>query len=194
MARRNRYAPPGKPYHVVNRGNDRRVVFAQPAHYKVFLQLVNAGTRKFAVDLHAYCLMPNHFHLVLEPREDEALSAYMQWVTGCYSCHLRSSTKTVGHGHVFQRRFWDAPIRDDLHFLTVLRYVEANALRASLVTRAEDWQWSSLALRRQGKILSQRSELLPADWCELVNLLQLPEVLQRLRKEIAPKRGRPPGS
>jgi len=193
MARRNRFAPPGRPYHIVNRGNDKRVVFAQSTDYKEFLQLIDAGTRKFAIDLHAHCLMPNHFHLVVEPHNDEALSAYMQWVTGCYACNLRARTKTVGHGHVFQRRFWSAAILDDLHFLTVLRYVEANPLRANLVSRAEQWQWSSLADRLGGKIFSARSERLPEHWCALVNLVQLPELLDRLRKEIAPRRGRPPG-
>ena len=101
-------------------------------------------------------------HLLLEPKTDEALSAYMQWVTGCYSCYLRTRTETVGHGHVFQRRFWSVGVEDMLHFLMVLRYIEANPLRAKLVDRAE-----------------------------LVNLVQLPELLERLRKQITPTRGRP---
>jgi REP-associated tyrosine transposase len=135
--------------------------------------------------------MRNHFHLILEPTEDNALSTYMQWVTGCYSCYFRARTKTVGHGHVFQRRFWSSPIQDDLHFLMVLRYVEANPLRAKLVPRAEQWEWSSLTDRLKGKFKTDRGERLPADWCDLVNLIQRPDVLQRLRQEIAPTRGRP---
>ena len=190
-ARSNRFAPPGKPYHVVNRGNDRRAVFLEPTHYQMFMRLMRAGTRRFPVVLHGYCAMPNHFHLIVEPTENDALSEYMQWVTGCYSCYFRARTKTVGHGHVFQRRFWSAPIHDDRHFLMVLRYVEANALRANLVQRAEDWEWSSLADRLKGKFRSDRWQLLPPDWCRLVNLIQRADVLERLRKEITPKRGRP---
>jgi putative transposase len=153
--------------------------------------LVRAGTRRFAVRLNGYSAMPNHFHLILEPMEDNALSAYMQWVTGCYSCYFRVRTRTVGHGHVFQRRFWSAAIHDDLHFLMVLRYIEANPVRAKLVPRAEQWGWNSLADRLDGKFRSDRCALLPADWCEIVNLPQRREVLERLRKEITPKRGRP---
>lgn len=192
MARANRFAPAGQPYHVVNRGNDRRAVFLQPADYQTFLKLVRAGTRRFPIDLHAHCAMPNHFHLVVEPKEGTALSAYMQWVTGCYACYLRSRTGTVGFGHVFQRRFWSAVITGNVHFLMVLRYVEANPRRANLVERAEQWRWSSLASRIKGEVFSDRTARLPPEWGELVNLVQLPEVLDRLRREIAPQRGRPP--
>jgi putative transposase len=157
----------------------------------MFMRLVRAGARRFAVDVHGYCVMPNHFHLLVEAKENEALSAYMQWVTGCYACYLRTRTKTIGEGHVFQRRFWSAGIDDILHFLTVLRYIEANPLRAKLVDRAEHWQWSSLANREQPESSSQWCVALPDDWCELVNQVQLTEVLERLRKEITPKRGRP---
>jgi putative transposase len=135
--------------------------------------------------------MPNHFHLLVETKEEEALSAYMQWVTGCYACYLRTRTKTIGHGHVFQRRFWSAGIDDTLHFLMVLRYIEGNPRRAGLVDRAEQWQWSSLANRARANTQSRWCVALPVEWCELVNLVQLPEVLARLRKEITPKRGRP---
>jgi REP-associated tyrosine transposase len=190
-ARNNRCAPPGQPYHVVNRGNDRRLVFLEPAHYKFFTRLLRAGTRRFGVVLDGYCAMRNHFHLILEPTEDRALSEYMQWVTGCYSCYFRTRTRTLGHGHVFQRRFWSAPIHDDLHFLTVLRYVEANPVRATLVRRAEQWEWSSLTDRLKGRFKSERCDLLPSDWCDLVNSAQSPDVLERLRKEIAPRPGRP---
>jgi putative transposase len=141
--------------------------------------------------VHGHCLMPNHFHLLLEPKTDEALSAYMQWVTGCYSCYLRTRTETVGQGHVFQRRFWSVGVEDTLHFLMVLRYIEANPLRAKLVDRAEHWRWSSLVNREPGQTSSEWCMSLPDQWCELVNLVQLPEVLERLRKQITPKRGRP---
>ena len=135
---------------MVNRGNDRRVIFPETCDYKMFMRLVRAGTRRFAVEVHGHCAMPNHFHLLVETKEDEALSAYMQWVTGCYACYLRTRTKTIGHGHVFQRRFWSAGIDDTLHFLMVLRYIEANPRRAKLVDRAEQWPWSSLAKRERG--------------------------------------------
>jgi putative transposase len=189
MARANRYLPAGRPYHVVNRGNDRRAIFLEAADYRAFKRLLVSGADRFAIDLHGHCLMPNHFHLVAEPREDAQLSAYMQWVTGCYSCQFRTRTRTLGYGHVFQRRFWSAPIQSDLHFLTVLRYVEANPLRAGLVSRAEEWPWSSLRARVRGRRHGPRSESIPEDWCGLVNLVQRVEVLDHLRREISPRRG-----
>ena len=190
MPRANRYAPAGRPYHVINRGNDRRQVFHEPADYKVFLRLASEGTCRFEVDLHAHCLMPNHFHLIVEPTASDALSSYMQWVTGNYACYFRSHTKTIGHGHVFQRRFWHAPIHDDHHFLTVLRYVEANPCRANLVARAEEWSWSSLAERQAGSFCTPPCHGLPKDWCALVNEPQSRKILNRLRRELVPKPGR----
>src|SRR6266571_135456 len=109
----------------------------------------------FAADEHvpmrllAVCLMPNHFHLVLWPREDGQLSAYMAWLLTAhvrrYHQHYHSS------GHVWQGRFKSFPIEEDDHLLTVLRYIERNPLRAGLVGRSEDWRWSSGSPRRGGE-------------------------------------------
>lgn len=192
MARSNRYAPAGQPYHVVNRGNDRRRLFEDAADYRSFTRLLRAGLGRCDVEIHAHCLMPNHFHLVIEPWEDGALSAYMQWLTGCYACYLRERTGTVGHGHVFQRRFWSTSISDDVHLVTVIRYVEANPVRAGLVSQAELWPWSSLRARLRGGLTTSRSSVLPGEWRDLVNLVQRPPVLRRIRGEISPRRGRPP--
>lgn len=196
MARRGRYAPGGKIFHVTNRGNDRRVIFRQDQDYKRFLRTLRVGTRRHPVKIYGFCAMPNHFHLIVEPKTDDALSAYMQWVTCCYACDLRARTETKGHGHVFQRRFWSAPINHDLDFLITLRYVEANALRAGLVPRAEDWRWGSLGDRRENvrKLLSPLPMTLPAGWCELVNLVQREEVLDRIRRSLNPQPGRQSGS
>ncbi len=107
-----------------------------------------AGERT-PVRLLAYCLMPNHFHLVLWPREDGDLSDYMMWLLTAhvrrYHQHYHSS------GHVWQGRFRAFAIQDDVHLLTVLRYVERNPVRASLTERAEDWLWSSASSKRDGR-------------------------------------------
>ena len=192
MGRKNRFAPPGLAYHVVNRRNDRQTVFHEAADYTAFLDLLAAGVRRFRVLVFAYCLMPNHFHLIAQPQDEQALSAFMQWVTCRYACRYRQQTETVGQGHVFQRRFWNAPLYDDHAFLVVLRYVEANPLRAGLVDRAEAWGWSSMRERDQpGDILSPLPLALPAQWTEIVNA-PLPEgTLAQIRRATVPTAGRP---
>ena len=193
MARKNRFAAPGLTYHVVNRGNDRKIVFRQNFDYIAFIELLAEARRKFEVFVYGYCLMPNHFHLLIEPRAHGALSAFMQRVTGRYACTLRQQTNTVGHGHVFQRRFWNAAIYNDLAFVSVLRYIEANPIRASLVPGADLWPWSSFTDRalRARKILSPLPLPLPPDWSELVTVSQSEEALMKIRSELTRCAGRP---
>lgn len=195
MARKTRYAPPEFAHHVVNRGNDRQKIFRKRCDYMTFLELVVAGVRRFPVMVYSLCLMPNHFHAMIQPDTDNALSAYMEWVTGQYACAFRQRTETVGHGHVFQRRFWSTPIRDDQAFITVMRYVEANPRRADLVEWAEDWEWNSLAHRAEGWLwLSAPPVVLPPAWESFVNTPMPSEVLSRIRRATVPQRGRPAGS
>jgi putative transposase len=196
MARKNRFAAPGLPYHVVNRGNDRKIVFRQDLDYIAFIELLAEGVRRHEVFVFGYCMMPNHFHLLIEPRVDGALSAFMQWVTGGYACTFRRQTNTVGHGHVFQRRFWNAAIYDDAAFLAVLRYIEANPVRASLVADADLWPWSSFTDRaaRARKILSPLPLLLPPGWSELVSVKQSEQTLGKIRSELTRTAGRPSSS
>jgi len=89
-----------------------------------------------------YCIMPNHFHLVLWPINDGDLSRWMQWVL---TTHVQRYHRHFSNcGHVWQGRFKAFPIQDDDHLLSVLRYVERNPLRAGLVASAADWKWNSL--------------------------------------------------
>src|SRR5690349_16171191 len=102
----------------------------------------------------AYCVMPNHWHLVLWPRRDEDLSRFMAWVTLTHTQRWHAYRQSAGNGHVYQGRFKSFPVQADEHFLTVCRYVERNALRAKLVDRAEGWRWSSVGRREQGRALA----------------------------------------
>lgn len=190
MARSNRRTVVDIPHHVVNRGNDRRRVFLETSDYRTFLRLMDLAASRSRVDCLAYCLMPNHFHLVLEPREVPALSAYMQWLTGSYACYFRTRTGTLGQGHVFQRRFWCVPLHGEFHELAVLRYIEANPRRAQLVKAAEMWPWSSLPLRLTRR-LPIPADLSADEWKALVNMAQGDHQLARLRREVCPPLGRP---
>jgi putative transposase len=92
--------------------------------------------------------MPNHWHLVLWPVGDDDLSEYMHWVTMTHTQRWHAFHETVGTGPIYQGRFKSFPVQEDDHFYTVCRYVERNALRGNLVTRAEMWRWSSLWQRQ----------------------------------------------
>src|SRR5260221_3441967 len=132
--------------HVLNRGNGRMRLFRKPADYDAFANLLaDAAERVPAMRLLGYCLMPNHWHLILWPRAAGDLSAYVGWLSNTPVPRRRQHWHTVGQGHVYQGRFKSFPVQDDAHLLTLLRYVESNPLRAKLVTRAEQWRWSSLA-------------------------------------------------
>ena len=128
---------------MINRGNARAEVFHKPEDYAAFLKLMQDAHERLPMRRLAWCVMPNHFHLVLWPHHDGDLSTWMQWLLTAhvrrYHHHYR------GSGHVWQGRFKAFPIEEDEHLWTVLRYVERNALRANLVRRAEQWTWSSAA-------------------------------------------------
>jgi putative transposase len=133
-------------YHVLNRGNGRREVFHKPDDYAAFLKLMAESFERAhgpSMRIVGYCLMPNHFHLVLWPREDGDLSRWMQWLL---TSHVRRYHRHYGgSGHVWQGRFKAFPIQKDEHLLTVLRYVERNPVRAKsmAVRKAQNWPWSS---------------------------------------------------
>ena len=174
---RPRFAPTGNTFHVINRGNDRRRIFFEDADYEAFILLLQRAKEQHAVKVYGLCLMPNHFHALVRPEKERALSAYWQWVQGCYACDLRSQTRTMGYGHVFQRRFWSGGIEDRHHFLTVLRYIEANPVVGHVVRRAEEWQWSSFTLRKDAEhqLLDPLPIHLPHDWSAIVNDAPGPE-------------------
>jgi putative transposase len=143
MPRNPRAAQGGYCYHVLNRGNARRTVFHKDGDFAAFVTLLRQAGERTSTRLLAYCLMPNHFHLALWPRQDGDLSLYMRWLL---TAHVRRYLKHYhSSGHVYQGRFRSFPIQEDEHLLTVLRYIERNPVRAGLVVRAQDWPWSSVA-------------------------------------------------
>jgi len=130
-------------YHVLNRGNGRAEIFHKTEDYAAFLRLIIEASQRTPMRLLAYCLMPNHFHLVLRPHETGDLSRWMQWLM---TSHVRRYHRHYNtSGHVWQGRFKSFPIDEDEHLLTVVRYVELNPVRAKNfeATRVTDWPWSS---------------------------------------------------
>ncbi len=192
MARTARASVGGICYHVLNRGNGRATVFHETPDYQLFARLLGQPKARPTMRVLGFCLMPNHFHLVLWPHADGDLGRWMQWLM---TTHVRRHHRVHGSsGHVWQGRFKAFPIQQDDHLLTVLRYVERNPLRAGLVAGAEEWPWSSLALRLrsgQGDFLARCPVPLPGDWRGFVNLAQTSVEVDRLRRGI--NRGAPFG-
>jgi putative transposase len=192
MPQKNRIVPPGCVLHIVNRGNDRKIIFPEPVDYAAFLVLLREARERFGVELYAYCLMPNHFHLVVRTAGLDEISAYMHFVQRGHACDLRFSYQSRGHGHVFQRRYWSRIVEGDEHLLTVMRYVEANPFRGGLVEPSGSWEWSSLWDRETGErdLLHPSPVSLPADWRTIVTTPLHSIDLSRIRRPA--KIGRPP--
>jgi putative transposase len=194
MPRTARASQAGYSYHVLNRGNARSEVFHRPGDFSAFLQVIGESSVRLPMGLLAYCLMPNHFHLVVRPHADGDLSRWMQWLL---NTHVRRYVKYHSHsGHVWQGRFKAFPIEDDNHLVTVVRYVERNPLRANLVPRAEDWPWSSLGASRAGVATAPRlatdTLLRRGDLTEFVNAPMTEAEVAAIQQSI--RRDRPFGS
>jgi putative transposase len=172
MPRQRRAARGGVIYHCLNRGNGRQRLFHKPADYDAFMRILSEAQTRVPMDLLGYCLMPNHWHLVLRPEGDGDLPRFMSWMGVTHVRRHHAHYRSRAGGHLYQGRFKSFPAQDDRHLLIVLRYVEANARRAGLVNRAEDWRWGSLAGRMLGKPpvkLAAWPVRRPSDWVELVN-------------------------
>ena len=165
MPRRRREVSGGHVYHVLNRGVRRSLLFKTPCDYREFQGLMGRAAERLSMRMLAYVLMPNHWHLVLWPERDGAVSAYMKWLAGTHACHFNQRN---GHtGAVYQSRFRSVPVYDAIQLLRVLRYVEANPVRARLVARADCWDWSS-ASPSSRVLLTPSPVPRPPQWLDLL--------------------------
>jgi putative transposase len=166
MARHHRFVPGGYYYHVLNRGVRRTPLFKDPDDYVRFQRLMGRAAAKVTMRVLAYALMPNHWHLVLWPSDDNAVSAYIKWLAGTHACHF--NRRYGQSGAVYQARFRCVAIHSDVELLRVLRYVEANPVRAGLVSRAECWRWSSTTWPATPPLTPSPIPR-PAAWLDLLN-------------------------
>ncbi len=140
MARIARIVVPGVPHHVTQRGNRRQTVFFGEHDYQAYARLLAEHARKAGVTVWAWCLMPNHVHLMLVPRSADALRAVLSEAHRRYS--LLVNLREGWRGYLWQGRFASCPM-DEAHALAAARYIELNPVRAGLARRPEDWRWSS---------------------------------------------------
>ena len=198
MPRPARVAPGGVIFHCLNRGNDRRAVFDDAGDFAAFERVMEATLAAVpGVRLLAYCLMPNHWHLLLWPTHDGELPAFAQRLTTTHVRRWHRHRHSDGRGHLYQGTYKSFPVQDDRHFLLVARYVERNAMRAGLCQLAQAWQWGSLWRREHGSprergILCEWPVPRPADYLTWVNEPQSDGELAALRESV--RRGRPFGS
>ena len=160
MGRPHRAAEGGYVYHVLNRANARMTIFDNNGDYEAFERILAEAVARTCTRLLSYCVMPNHWHLVVWPRKDGELSKFVGWLTLTHTQRWHAHRHSTGSGHVYQGRFKSFPVAADEHFYTVARYVERNALRAKLVARAELWRWCSLTRWLRGS--KEDRELLAA--------------------------------
>ena len=163
--------------HVLNRANARLPMFEHDDDYELFERTLEQARARTPMRILSYCVMPNHWHLVLWPRGDSDLPEFMRWLTVAHTQRWHAAHGTAGMGHIYQGRYKSFPCERDEHLLALCRYVERNAKRAGLVKRAEDWRWGSLARWKHGTT-KDRALLSPwplrrlPGWAEYVNTPQ----------------------
>ncbi len=184
MPRVSRGLADGLIYHIINRGNGRQDVFHKEQDYRSFLERMEESVRRYSIKLYAYCLLANHFHLLVSPVRADDLSKWMQWFM---TSHVRRYHKHYGtSGHVWQGRFKSFIVQDDANLITGTRYIEGNPVRVAIVSSAMDWRWSSHCDRVNEKegMLSQLPVKLPCDWTKYVDEPITDNELEKLRRSV----------
>ena len=172
MARPQRITLGGYVYHVLNRANGRLRIFRKAGDFLAFERILGEAIERIGMRLCGYCLMSNHWHLLLWPHGDGDLPDFMHWLTMTHTQRYHVAHRTVGMGHLYQGRYRSFPVKDDSYYLTALRYIEANPVRAGLAPAAGEWPWSSFAIRRGRAAplaVSNGPVEMPADWESLVH-------------------------
>jgi putative transposase len=147
MARRPRIVVPELPHHVTQRGNRREPIFFEEGDQEVYRDLLAEQAQQARVEIWAYCLMPNHVHLIAVPKNASGLGRGIGEAHRRYTNFVNARGRWTGH--LFQSRFASAPM-DEAHLIAAVRYVSLNPVRAGLVARAEDWPWSSVRAHLSG--------------------------------------------
>ena len=180
MARKRRICPPGVTFHLCNRTAGSLPLFQTPFDYLQWGQVLREALEKFPVSLFAYCVMPNHWHLLAQPQKPKSISRFMHWIGTTHAARYRKSHATVGHGAVYQNRFRSHAVEGPQAFLKTAAYIERNALSAGLVSKASAWPWSSAA-KSTGLRLDRWPYPKPQNWNQLLAVPIDEETTQTIR-------------
>jgi putative transposase len=175
----------GHYYHVLNRANRGMNIFHEEADYDCFIRLMALAQKRLELPIVAICLLPNHIHLVVRPASDDNVAKWLHWLCTTHARHHHKKYDSIGR--LWQGRYKAFLVQDDHYLLTLMRYVERNALRKNLVARAEDWRWGSLSWRARGRgplALAAPPLKLPGGWIEWVNLPQTAAELEAIRTSV----------
>jgi putative transposase len=142
MARLPRIVLPGHPHHVTQRGNGRKKVFFNKGDYSLYLDLLSEAAQRADTEIWCYCLMPNHVHLIVVPSHADGLRETFADAHRRYTGFINTRMRITGH--LWQGRYGSV-VMDEAHLEHAVRYVSLNPVRARLVQRAQDWQWSSVS-------------------------------------------------
>lgn len=140
MARMARFVAPGYPHHVTQRGNRRQKTFFSDDDYRYYIELLSEYSKAYSTEVWAYCLMPNHVHLVMVPSEEDGLRATLGEVHRRYTRQV--NFRKGWRGHLWQERFHSF-VMDEKYLLATVRYVERNPTVAKLCQHPTEWAWSS---------------------------------------------------
>lgn len=192
MPRMARLVVPGYPHHVTQRGCRRQLTFFDDSDYQAYIALLASLKRHSGVEFLAYCLMPNHAHLVVVPSHEHSLARLFRTVHRRFA--LRVNAAHDWRGHLWQERFYSC-VMDERHTLAAIRYVELNPVRAGLCAKAADWRWSSARahLYRQSDALVSLAPVCEQihDWDAYLAEHNAPEFDDRIR--LHTRTGRPAG-
>ena len=195
MARIARIVLECLPYHITQRGNGRQQLFFEERDYGLYLDLLATYCEEVALRIWAYCLMPNHVHLIVLPERATSMAGAMRRINADYARYFNLKNRRCGH--VWQSRYFSTPM-DEAHFWQAMAYTERNPVRAGLIWRADDYAWSSAKLRRPNAprgLIDLRPWRQQYDWERWRTVLEtsIGEEAFGLRLQEASRRGRPLG-
>jgi len=198
MPRKKRITKGGIAYHVFNRANGKLRIFKKNLDFLAYENILAEGIERFGMRLCGYCIMSNHWHLLLWPAADNAVQDFMGWTTLTHAKRWHAAHGTTGIGHLYQGRYKSFPVQSNSHYLRILRYIEAGPLKAGIAETAADWQWSSFTHRNDPESKSAKPFTvspgpvkIPASWPQIVNRVISKEESDKIENCI--KRGCPYG-
>lgn len=166
------------PHHITQRGNNRQDVFFVADDRRVYLQLLKKQSDKFGLDVHGYCLMTNHVHILATPRDEYSLAKAVGRTHLLYTQYINRMHDRSGH--LWQNRFYSCPL-DQEHFWKALQYLECNPVRAKLVSLAWDYPWSSAAVHIGA---TDDTALIDRKWWQdIAGAIQWKRVLSEVQEE-----------